>query len=254
MSAVAIAVGTDGIVVASDGVCYEYETGDVKGYRSKVILMPEYSAFIAATGLGNFGVSLRWALDQTVNCFDDIVDQFEDVARRVHRDLCRRGLFHWDTGRGTEACAVIGGWSDARQKYEAWRLVSYDKESSRTDVGTGEKIDVTLKPFHKEELPLAIWCSHLPQDMASFGVDPIPPKMATIDVLARLICASRATSGPAVYEEDGRHFNAGGFLQLATIQRDDIRSWIAHRWPEDEIGKPIDPTKGERMPGWLEAA
>lgn len=59
MSAVAIAVGSDGIAVASDGVCYEYETGDVKGYRSKVILMPEHGAFIAATGLGNFGVSLQ---------------------------------------------------------------------------------------------------------------------------------------------------------------------------------------------------
>lgn len=29
---------------------------------------------------------------------------------------------------------------------------------------------------------------------------------------------------------------------------------VMDRWPEDEIGKPIDPSKGERVPEWLKAA
>lgn len=252
MSAVAIAVGADGIIVASDGVSYDYESGNVGHYVSKVIVMPEYSCFIAATGMGAFGAALRWEADQNINSFDDLVDGFERLAKDVHRRLC---IQHYGSFAApeTEMSCVIGGWSERRQAYEAYRLVSYAKPSVR--LVDGKSVEYELEPFRMEDLPAAIWCSHLPAHAASFGITPPPADMETAEILARLICACRAGSG-FVEEDDGpgRHYNVGGFLQMTIVQRDHIQSWIPHRWPEDEIGKPIDPNKGERIPSWQMAA
>lgn len=252
MSAVALVVGTDGIVIASDGISYDYHTGKVMGYVSKVVLMPEYGAFIAATGMGDFAVSLRWAISATVSCFDDLVEQFEEMARWVHKEMMRRNRLLHGVDGPIEVSCVIGGWSEARKKYEAWRLASYEKGSVREDDTFRGRWEADLKPFCKEETQLgAVWCSYVPSDLASFGIDPAPADMATSDILARLICAARADSGPSRRAEDGRYFNAGALIQMTLLQRDSIRSWIAHRWPEDEIGKPVDPMKGERIPVWL---
>jgi hypothetical protein len=68
-----------------------------------------------------------------------------------------------------------------------------------------------------------------------------------------MICAARAASGIVPHEVTGEPqvFNAGCFLQMVQVQRGNIHTWIAHRWPEDEIGAQIDPTKGELLPDWL---
>ena len=246
MSAVAISVCDDGIVVASDGVCYDYDSGNVGGYVSKVILMPEYSCFIATTGMGAFGAALRWEVNQGINSFDDFVDGFERIAKAVHTRLCF-SLFGATTGPETEVSCVIGGWSDRRQAYEAYRLVSYGKQSINGHDGASGR----LEPFKAEKLPGAIWCSFTPDHMAEFGLAPPPSDMETAEILARMISACRADSG---YSDD-RYANVGGFLQMTVVQRDHIQSWVSHRWREDEIGRPIDPSKGLRIAPWqLQAA
>lgn len=247
MSAVAVAVCPDGIVVASDGVSYDYDTGNVGAYVSKVILMPEYNCFIASAGMGAFGAALRLEVNQSINCFDDFVNCFERAALVVHRVACL-GLFGTVSGPLTEVSCVIGGWSDRNQACEAHRLVSYAKASVNQSNGKS----IRLEPFKANRLPGPIWCSHLPDCVNDFNVVPPPPEMESAEILARLICACRADSGFVDEEGDeaGRHYNVGGFLPMTIVRRDCIQSWIAHRWSEDEIGKPIDPSKGELVPSW----
>lgn len=253
MSAVAIAVGEDGIIAACDGVSYDYQTGNVGHYVSKLIVMPEYGCFIAATGMGSFGAALRWEIEQAINSFDDLVDGFERFAKWTYLKMVLSQYDGDASGQDAEMSCVIGGWSERRRRYEAWRLVSYQKPSVRLE--DGKPVEYQLERFVKEELPAAIWCSHMPDAAGAFGINPPPADMETAEVLARLICACRAGSG--FFEEDdgpGRHYNVGGFLQMAVIQRDRVESWVAHRWAEDEIGRPVDPSKGDPVVSWQMAA
>lgn len=249
MSVIAVAVGKDGVLAASDGVCYTYETGEIAGFVSKVILLPEYNCFIGSTGAGSFGVSLRWEIEQKVNSFDELVEDFADFCEIVHRKLFTNMWGYWDhSSRDTEISCVIGGWSDARQAYEAYRVVSYEKGS--VDLSDGSAI--RLEPFKLMPLPDALWCSYSPDTMEEFGLTPPLPNEETADIAARLVCAARATSG-LVTESDGNEafFMAGGFIQMTVIQQGHSQSWIAHRWPEDRLGEPIDPNGPERFPAWL---
>lgn len=250
MSAIAVALGTDGIIIASDGVCYTYETGHVSGFVSKIILLPEYDCFIGSTGAGAFMTALRWELEQQVTCFDDLVEAFGDLCEIVHRKLFTNIFGRWEDGPLTEVSCVIGGWSDARQAYEAYRVVSYDKPS--VDLSDGRSI--RLEPFKPTPLPGALWCSYMPDTMEEFGLAPPLQNEETINVAARLICACRADSGFVVDKDgqgDDRFHMVGGFLQLTVLQRGHVQSWIAHRWQEDQIGQPIEATGPGRFPEWL---
>jgi len=251
MSALAVAVGTDGIIIASDGVCYTYETGEVASFVSKVIMLPEFNCFIGSTGAGAFAVALRWEINQQINCFDDLVDSIADFCELVHRKLFTDMWGNWDRGPQSEASCVIGGWSDERQAYEAYRVVSYEKPS--VDLSDGGSL--TLEPFVRYPLPAATWCNHLPETMHEFDLVPPLPNEDTGAILMRLVCACRADSkfvkGEEEREGDNRHFMAGGFIQMTVIQQGHSQSWIAHRWPEDQIGKQIDPNGPERYPAWI---
>ncbi len=251
MSALAISVGTDGILVASDGVCYTYETGEVSGFVSKVILLPEYDCFIGATGAGAFAVALRWEVNQQINSFDDLVEGIAGFCETVHRKLFTDIWGEWHRGPISEVSCVIGGWSDARQAYEAYRVVSYEKPC----VNMSDGGSLTLEPFVRYPLPAATWCNHLPDTMHEFDLVPPLPNEETGDILMRLVCACRADSafvkGEEEREGDNRHYMAGGFIQMCAIQQGHSQSWIAHRWPEDQIGKQIDPNGPERYPAWI---
>lgn len=243
MSALAIAIGTDGIIAACDGVCYDYETGTVSGFVSKIILLPEYGAFIGWTGAGGFGPALRWEINQAISSFDDLVEQFEHLCEAVQWKL-----FGYNQGPLTEVSCVIAGWSVARQSYEGYRLVSYDKTS--VDLSDGGRIQ--LEPFKAQPL-LNWWCSVSLTRSADFGLSPPAAGEAAVDTAIRLICAARADSGRKEHDDgDGRFFMAGGFVQVAILQQSSIQSYVAHRWPEDVLGEPINPSKGSPLPSWLE--
>lgn len=110
---------------------------------------------------------------------------------------------------------------------KAFTLTQIDDHKMWTSVGPGEDV------------------------LRKFGVIDGPEGSSDIDALRRMICAARADSGRET--EQYPHFNAGGFIQLATVQRGIVLSAINHRWPEDVIGEPLDPTRGQPMPDDLMA-
>lgn len=239
MSQLVVVVNPDeAVAMICDGVSYQYDTGIVGGYASKIIAMPERNMMIGCTGLGGFGASLFKTLDQVYATFDDVVDNFAPLVRVLHRGLCMTEYAEMPPEE-RDLSVAVAGFSEKRQAYEAYRVVSYEKASNNGNAEPWEPLKLS-----------GAWASAMPpKDLLDrFGVTSPPEGESMVNIGIRLVCAARANSGPG----DGtRFYNAGGFVQVATLQKDQVFSYIAHRWPEDVPGRPIDPTKGEAMPAWL---
>lgn len=246
MSIVAVTIRPDDyVMMACDGVCTDPATGNVKGYVSKMHVMPDLGALMGVTGFGGLGEALRFHMPVHVACFDDLLDAMP-------------GLLAWAwAGIETEfgpwayrSCVSLAGWSDQRGKFEGWRITTYDKDRVRPE--TGER--ATVPAFTLGAIPdRGIWATagEDPAILRRFGVIGGPDTDDDGDRLVRVICAGRAESGQAT--EEGLPFNVGGFVQLAHLVRGHAQTWITHRWPEDVIGRPIDPARGQPLPDHLMA-
>lgn len=249
MSALAVGTADNAIVFAADGVCYDYAEGKVSGLGSKLLLMPEIDCILGWTGLGAFGEHFRLATSMRFADFDALLDEVVGVSREIHLSM----TWNWqrlafNTGRETYLSFVLGGWSNVRQRFESYRIVSYAKESLD---GTDPSKKIMLEPWRLLPMP-GMWASSAPspETCARFGTVVGDGNYDMTDMAIRFICANRAESGIRTDPETGAEsfYNVGGFVQVAVLQRGNVNSWIAHRWPEDVIGMPIDPTRGKPMP------
>lgn len=245
MSAIALCVQDNCVLMAGDGAASAPDTGALVGSMSKITVMPELSAVMGITGVGGFDHLIGWFMPPHVRTFDDLTEVLPELVKHCHSNGVESGMFAGGDFR-TNIC--VAGWSDARQKYEGWRVVSYAKEAKNGK--TGEK--TVLEPWKLLPMPEdGIWCSTAPtvEIETRFKLNAPHPDDDNIDTLIRNICAARAKSG--ISEDGGAPFNAGCYVQIAMVQKDQASTWIAHRWPEDEIGKPIDPSRGLPMPQHL---
>lgn len=227
------------VMMASDGVATNPETGAVVSYVSKLTLLPEINTILGITGSCNLGSLLTWYMPDTVVDFDSLIEVLPELVEYVCRmaELTPGFMLH-------KSCVVAAGWSASRQKYEAWRVVTYPKESLTNG---GEKL--TLEPFKAHPVVSSgMWSSAGPGEeiLKRFGISPLAEGETSAQSLVRMVCAARADSG--IGTQEGLPFNAGGFIQLAMLQDGYVQSSIPHRWPEDVIGEPIDPTRGEALP------
>lgn len=247
MSVVAVIVDPEhGGLLACDGVASHHTDGSVVGYVSKITLIPELDTAMGVTGIYGLAQIMQWFMPLQVTSFDELLKALPELMFHSCKQLGQIS----DTECG-KCCCVVVGWSEARQKYEGWRITNYDKE-----VRTGGKdtASTVLKAFTMKRLEdRGTWSSAGPQEavLRRFGVIDGPEGSTDIDVLRRMVCAARADSGLAT-EEYG-HFNAGGFIQVAQVQKGYVQSGINHRWPEDVIGEPIDPNRGQPLPDDLMA-
>lgn len=234
-------------LIAADGVATDPVTGAVCGTVSKIITFPHISAVMGITGMGGFTHLMQWFVPPHVSTFDEMVEILPELVgftwRYIQdREIAAHGMFN--------CCIVVGGWSEARQKFEGWRVVTYAKESV---LANGETR--ILEPFVAHPMPSdgRMWASAGPGEdaMKRFGVIDGPEGDSDADILIRMICAARTDSGKVSTE--GVNFNAGGFVEVALMQRQYVQSWIAHRWPEDVLGEPVDPDRGQPMPDHLMA-
>lgn len=248
MSAIAVGTADNAIVFAADGVCYDYAKGEVAGLGSKLLLMPELDCIVGWTGLGQFGSLFHMATHMRFADFDALLADAVEVTRGIHDWACRDIAAH---GRGieeeTRLNMVLGGWSKARQRFETYRMVSYAKVSlNALDASTS----AVLTPWQLRPIP-PMWCSGAPAPATCerFGVA-FGEGFDMTDMAIRLICANRAESGATTHPDTGEttFHNVGGFVQVAMLDGNGITSWIAHRWPEDVVGEPVDPSRGKPLP------
>ena len=233
--------------MACDGVCSDPATGAVVGYVSKMELMPDLDCVMGITGVGGFGYVMRWKMPLDVVDFDSLTDCLPDLVLRTHLDMQVNGMVKFDDPR---SCVAVAGWSERDQAYRAYRVVTYPKKS--TNHVTAEPM--TLEPWTL--IPMTqqgMWASTGPDEevLRKFGLTEAQPGDGGEGPLVRMVCASRAASGRLESEEIPGQFNAGGFCQVALLKRGHVQSWIAHRWPEDVIGEPIDPSRGQPLPDYL---
>lgn len=242
MSVLTVLVRPDNFaLMGCDGVATDPATGAVAGFMQKIRTYPAMSCAVGITGLGGFDALMDCFLPIWVKDFDDLIDVLPAVVKAVFAYLEIQGQLPADT-----RCSVCAaGWSPRASAFKAFRLVSYPKKSR--DAATGEL--VTLEPWVAHELAHSgTWSSAgaRPEDLARCGVNSSPGDDAANAV--RIIAAARQSSGKIEAEEMPGTFNAGGFVQLALIERGKVTSWVPHTWPEDVIGEPIDPTRGVLVP------
>lgn len=246
MSAIAVEFVSGGIVLAADGVCYDGD-GDIRGFISKLIPIVEMQCVMGWTGIADFGWALRHEMGDGFRDFDDLVDGLAETCEAVHAEMMERdGIAEDAPSDMRDVSIVIAGWSPRNERYEGYRILSYAKGS--LNIGTGEHS--VIEPWELRPLP-EVWCSHRPNESALSichleDGDTVPDgRWAPL-----LVCACRASSGTMLHEVTGepQTYNCGGFLQLAIVDGNGIRSWIAHRWLEDEIGGPVDPSRGDAVP------
>lgn len=247
MTIIAMQLLENGALMGCDGVSTDPRTGAVHGYLSKIDLLPEHEAMIGISGCGGFNHLMRWFLPGHVEDFDDLIEVLPALVEHVHFHILEHGLSVTDD---TRTSVMIVGWSRSDKQCKAYRVVTYAKESVNADT----RETTVLEPFELYPVRVSgMWSSTSPdrEIMERFGV------FAGIEedegaAMTRLICAGRAASGSASAEnEQGVRFNAGGFVQLALLRPGLVQSWIAHRWPEDVLGEPIDPSRGVPMPDYL---
>lgn len=241
MSIVALSIVPDQyVMMACDGAATHPDTGAVASYTSKITLMPELDTLIGITGSCNLASLIRWYMPASVVDFDSLVAVFPDLVRYVFlmASMTPEVRLH-------KSCVVIAGWSKERQKYEGWRVVTYPK----TAVIDGQGTKITLDPFVAYPVgDKGTWSSAgpSPELMEQFGIRPPVESDNDVQRLFRMVCCARADSGGDT--DEGLPFNAGGFVQLAHLTKNFAQSSILHRWPEDVIGEPIDPSRGEPLP------
>lgn len=250
MTCIAVANVGNALVFAGDGASTrDIETGAL-GHNNTPKLFPliHLHAVCAFAGLGLFGIQYHaLVITRGYDDFDDLADNMVEDARYAHKMALR------DTARairkmGDETCLVVGGWSKRDQAFRVFHLVTYEKDRIGLD---GEPLK--LKPFTKTPLDYASWAS-TGADTATLAEFDVGVEFAPDDgdinkwirYLGRMICANRWACGTP--DERGKAVGIGGMVQFCALDIMSIQTWIAHRWPEDEPGQPIDVSKGERLP------
>jgi hypothetical protein len=247
MSVVALQIREGYCLLAGDGVCTDPDTGHVAGYLSKITAMPDLDCAFAITGIGGFNYAIQWNMPRWVSNFDDFVEALPSLVHRTHLQMRLDKMI-----RGTDdrVNVMAAGWSTREERFKAVRVVSYEKGSTNLETGQAE----TLKPFVAYEFASGgLWMSAAPtpKNMELFGLSEPIEGESDLDTMTRAICAARASSGMVSDEGREYRYNAGGFVQLAMVQRGSVQTWVPHRWPEDEVDEPIRPELGAPLPDHL---
>ena len=219
------------LIVASDGAICNL-SGEILAIRSKVALVPEWSAVIAFRGYEVIAESLLY-VTRHVGTFDEFVDEVGPALRTVI-DHAQDSSDDMSDAHGS---VLFGGWSESRQIFESYRVGSRERE-----VLDGDASSFT-EPFTVSSLREAYAAPGPRQDLyAQFGIGaPCDTVEEEKKYAARIICAARAGQSP----DDP--YAIGGFVQVTFATRDAIETRIVHRWP-DLIGERVDPSRGEAMP------
>lgn len=244
MSIVVLRLGDNFAALAGDGVATDPRTGNVVAYVSKIHLVPECETMIGVTGAAGFGQLMLLHKAERVRDFDDFVDDLPRLVRKVHYDMLDRGLAG---GGETLSNVMIAGWSASAGRYCGFRMTTYDKDSTNNQ--TGEKKTLgAFEPHPISQGGLLLSTGPDPDMLERFHAfdDAVNIEESPLDQMVRIVAAGRASNH--WMEEWQNNGNIGGYVQIALYQRPDMKSWIDHRWPEDVIGKPVDPTAGQPMP------
>lgn len=222
----------DGIIAAADGAFYGSD-GTLSHVTSKLTLPPESDCVVTLQGPWFYHVALRIGLPQ--------VTGLDAVLARIVNLTADAYLAAANNEGHTQAFAMlIGGFSEARQRWETYWLNSEPWESGGTQ-----------EPYEAWELTPALATAWTPgygrEACAAVGMDPDralnKQGIGCAEAAVRIVCAARQQRIPIGDDPANGTCQVGGFVQLARINRGSAWTEIAHRWP-DTIGARLNPKNG----------
>lgn len=250
MTAIAIARGTDGVVVASDGAAYLPDNGVLVSHDTKVVLAPEWSCVFAQRGAGGIARAVRANLAAyPIRDLDGVLAALPAAAVAAYTNYVSQG-YPWEPHFSLYAT----GWSESRQAFEIHVIRSRSREV--TALGGGI---IRNEPFVTSKIDGMVLAPS-PQDAAArrCGLDMGAVWAGTVgmpphEVAIRAVCAARySPNEPEDAGQDHAEHGVGAFVQLTFLTQWSVQSSIVHRWA-DPIGEKIDPSRGDAVPSFLAA-
>lgn len=221
----------DRIELLSDGAIYEPD-GTITEIREKVKVSNRIPMAIQAVGhapagdiLGTFFIGLtdHYSFDETINL---IATMLEKQKGREIPEGKNFGFFISGISESLGPCHYFT-WSLPVESYEQFDLIRWSGRELGNSSGITEEeiaaIGITEEVYESGAF-----------DFRTYGL-PIAEAM-------------RRTKATNFMEPDKpARYIVGGFLQLTTITASGTFTELLQIWPDDEVGKPIDPFATERL-------
>lgn len=221
MSATNAIITEDAIHICTDGSACLMD-GSFRGQAQKVAILAHLPCVIAARGSTMFPVSAAVNINSRFTSFDALLPEVPTLFRRISEQFEAqvRDMGYEDSLGGGGGEFMVAGWSDRRQRLEAYWMISDDR------FGTGVE-PWTLLPIQGLAFSPSTDAAmaQFRQVMADIGNVLEHPEEASL----RFMEVQRGLSTEGL---DGLSLVAAGeFCQLTTLRRDGISTKILKRWP-----------------------
>ncbi len=208
MTAINVFVKDDGVHFITDGITYMPAAKAAVGRMAKVQSLPWLGAAIATAGTAVAGYMTAAAIgDAAIETFDGLIERLPDIVRKGADELRRDGNPFLD-----DCETVIGGWSEGRERYEAYALATMSNNGQPP---------FTLRPVTRYLRPYPAAIISAPFDSAAGQRDGLAILSAQRDAPAE------GTDGQLT----GRA--VGAFGQWSHLSRDGLTIRCIGTWPED---------------------
>ncbi|WP_407530115.1 hypothetical protein [Methylobacterium oryzisoli] len=238
MTALAILVEPEVVLIASDGAVLEPQTFKLTQAASRIVLCPEWSCVLASRSQGwPAEVVRRQAQLANVTSFDELIARSDELVRIAADAYCQTSPSH-----SADFSVFLAGWSDAQQRMALY-VVSTLRASEQLRSDDAYKAaplpNLVLVPSPTGRAAALVGLQvYRGQEQFSLG-DPI-------QYLQRVIAAARF-SGRGTPAEP---CTVGCFIQVTQLQRDYAHTMITHRW-NDRIGEPMQPFREPTVPAFM---
>jgi len=214
----------DGIAVYTDGAAYD-DDGVYRQPSQKADILMHAPAVVAMRGTGSMILAVGTFIADCAS-FDDVLGKLGTIVG---------GVAAMASGHAVLNLAVcLGGWSEQRQAWEAYRMWCAGRSISDLEPGTLQLDPIDgfwAEPWPETEHLAALG---LMRDDGRFELD------GDDEGFVRFMEAQRRTED-LIHPEwvsGAKGCTVGGFIQKTVLARDEAWTGIIHRWP-DRIGEPL---------------
>ena len=209
----------------TDGALYEQETAIVRGIGPKTIILPQYNAVIAATGLYWVSTLLVAAMSGLrYGSFDELADGLSDLMKKtIEKGASLPGM---PSSWGKFEVAVAG-WSEKTDAPAAFYLRGY------ADGQDDAFVTYPATRFYSPDL--SALAQRMDNRFLKYRFDPAAPEETGLELM-ELQRSIRFTFKDG---SDRREYYAvGGFCQHSTVTKNSITTKVLKRW-SDKIDERI---------------
>jgi hypothetical protein len=222
MTAINIVLLKDAAHIFSDGASSDRD-GVIRGISSKVFAFPNIKAVIGVRGSSGALTVFAHTMAFKAASFDDLR---ADAVTTFRDAIFSHDKIFAQSPDGTKIQVMVAGFSDHSGTSEYFSVSNFDDPDGSVDsfvndppkivyAPTGPEFEADLTRIKESHLKIRSWSDFR---LREFGIE-------TMEVQRRIV-KGRARRDGCV----------GGFIQLTSVDRENITSSIIHRWHEDKIG------------------